>query len=77
MCMHILSLIVGYASECVCYLVTVQNGWLYISYRLKSIKFKYTFHFLNSFIFNLCTKLLKTANGESLDRARDFGNIDQ
>lgn len=35
------------------------------------------FHFFNSFIFNLCTKLLKTANGESLDRARDFGNIDQ
>lgn len=35
------------------------------------------FHFLNSFIFNLCTKLLKTANGESLDRARDFRNIDQ
>lgn len=29
MCMHIMSLIVGYASECVCYLVTVHNGYIH------------------------------------------------
>lgn len=40
---------------------------------------KHVFHLLLLFFFLLlllCTKL-KTANGESLDRARDFRNINQ